>query len=142
MSPRRNERVPSSPRNATAPSSATNPADCETIVTPNVGNRRVSEPPAKSAQPQTTDEPRARINARAPRSVQTFDEHGHSLAPADAHRLEPDRPVERLEIVQQGVHDPRAGHPVRMAERDRAAVRVQLVAEGVDADLAAYGQHL
>jgi hypothetical protein len=34
------------------------------------------------------------------------------------------------------------GHPVRMAERDRAAVRVELVAERVDAELAADGQHL
>jgi hypothetical protein len=42
-----------------------NPAACETTVTANVGSRFVSEPPAKSAAPQTSDEPSARKSARA-----------------------------------------------------------------------------
>ena len=46
------------------------------------------------------------------------------------------------QVVEQRVHDPRAGHPVGMAEGDRAAVRVQLVAERVDAELAADGKYL
>ena len=50
-----------------------------------------------------------------------------SLAAADAHRLEADRVVERLEVVDQRGHDARAGHPVRVAEGDGAAVRVELL---------------
>src|SRR6188472_3795034 len=78
----------------------------------------------------------ARALTSAP-SVQALDEHRHALAAADAHRLEADRPVERLQVVEQRVHDPRARHAIRVAERDRAAVRVELLAERVDPDLAA-----
>src|SRR5207248_6343388 len=126
-------------------SNATNPAPCEPTVTANAGSRFVSEPPAKSAEPHTRDEPSARTSATrlsGPALVQPLDEHGHALAAADAHRLEPDRAVHRLEVVEQRSHDPRASHPVRMAKRDRTAVRVELVAERVDADLAAHGKHL
>src|SRR5215213_10859439 len=69
-------------------------------------------------------------------SVQPLDEHRHSLPAADAHRLEADRRVQRVEVVEQGAHDPGAGHAVRVAERDRAAVRVELLAERVDTELA------
>src|SRR5436305_9188083 len=141
-SPSANERPPTSPRTPTATSSTTKPADCETRVTANVGRRRVSEPPEKSATPQTTDEPRASASASAFRSVQTLDEHRHSLPAADAHRLQPDRAVHRLQVVEQRAHDPRARHAIRMADRDRAAVRVQLVAERVDTDLAAHREDL
>src|SRR3954464_15224426 len=89
------------PRTATATSSATKPAPCETTVTPNAGSRFVSEPPAKSAVPQTIDEPSARMSASAPRSVQALDQHCHALAATHAHRLEADRPVHRLEVVQE-----------------------------------------
>src|SRR5215208_441548 len=131
------------------------------MVTAKTGSRRVSEPPAKSATPQTSDEASASVSAPTPislagaeaaaatpappaalRLVQALDDHRHALAAADAHRLEADRLVERLEIVEERVHDPRAGHPVGVAERDRAAVRVELLAERVDADLPAHGQHL
>src|SRR5690348_15452274 len=142
ITPRANEWVSRSPRTTSATRSATKPAACEMTVTARTGSRRVSEPPPKSAQPHTTEDPRARRSENAPRLVQPLDKHGHSLPAADAHRLEPDRPVHRLEIVQERVHDPRARHPVRMAERDRAAVRVQLVAERIHAELAAYRQHL
>src|SRR5712691_12698750 len=114
ITPNANERRPMSPRTPTATSSTTKPAACETTVTASTGRRRVSDPPAKSAQPQTTDDPRARTRASAPRALgQPLDEHCHSLAAADAHRLEADCSVERLEIVQQRVHDACARHPVR-----------------------------
>ena len=63
--------------------------------------------------------------------------HDHRLAhPAgDAHRLQPDRAVERVEVVEQRGHDARARHPERVAERDRAAERVELLR--VDAPLVA-----
>src|SRR4051794_1315443 len=128
---------------ATATTSARKPAPCDTTVTANAGRRFVSDPPAKSAVPQTSDDPSARASARTfSGSADALDEHRHALPAADAHRLEADGAVERLEIVEQRPHDPRAGHAVRVAERDRAAVRIQLVAERVDAELAAHRQHL
>src|SRR5580698_10130161 len=72
--------------------------------------------------------------------LEALDEHGHALPAANAHRLEPDRLVERLEIVQQRAHDPGAGHAVGVPERDRAAVRIQLLAERIDAELPAHRQ--
>ena len=47
-----------------------------------------------------------------------------------------------VEVVQQRAHDARARHPVRMPERDRPAVRVELLAERVDAELAAHREDL
>ena len=44
----------------------------------------------------------------------------------DAHRLHPDRGVERVEVVEQRGHDPRPRHPERVPQRDRPAERVQL----------------
>src|SRR5215208_4760486 len=63
--------------------------------------------------------------------------HDHRLPhPAgDAHRLEADRAVEGVEVVEQRGHDARAGHPERVAESDRAAERVELLR--VDAPLVA-----
>src|SRR5438067_6099953 len=75
--------------------------------------------------------------ASAPSRCEPLDEHRHPLAAAHAHRLEPDRRVERLEVVEERAHDPGAGHAVRVAERDRAAVRVQLLSERIDPELAA-----
>src|SRR4051812_33122503 len=100
--PSTSARGPTSPRNATAATSTTNPAACETSVTANTGSRFVSVPPAKSAQPQATDDPSARKRARAPRALaQALDEHRHALPAADAHRLEADRAIHRLEDVEQ-----------------------------------------
>src|SRR5205807_6777972 len=56
--------------------------------------------------------------SKPPELVQPLDEHRHSLAAADAHRLEPDRAVGLVEVVQERAHDPRAGHAVRVTERD------------------------
>src|SRR5688572_11895174 len=62
-------------------------------------------------------------------ALKPLNHHRHALAAADAHRLEPDRASGRLQVVQQRAHDPRARHAVRMPERDRAAVGVQLLRE-------------
>src|SRR5919204_2516718 len=60
-------------------------------------------------------------------SVQSLDEHRLTHAAGHAHRLDPVGLVERLEVVEQRGHDPRSGHPERVAERNRAAERVELV---------------
>ena len=59
-------------------------------------------------------------------SAQSFDHHRHALTAADAHRLEAERGVGLLQVVDQGGHDAGAGHAERVAERDRAAVDVEL----------------
>ena len=63
--------------------------------------------------------------------LQALDDHRHALAAADAHRLEAvaacrasSRP-----LMQRG-HDAGAGHAERVAERDRAAVHVELLPSG------------
>src|SRR4030081_2190236 len=76
----------------------------------------------------------ARVPASCPALlVQPFPKHRHSLAAAHPHRLQADRFVFRREAVQQGAEDASPGHAEGMAERNRAAVRIQLVTEGVDA---------
>src|SRR4051794_17817655 len=112
--PIQSECTSTSPRTPIATSRSAKPAACETRVTANAGSRRVSKPPAKSAAPHVTEEPSASASARKLSSA--LDEHGHALATADAHRLETDRAIHRLEVVQQGVHDPGACHAVGVAE--------------------------
>ena len=56
-----------------------------------------------------------------------LDRHRHSHAAADAQRREPRRRPAALHFVQQRDDDARAGAADRMAERDRAAVDVQLL---------------
>ena len=51
-------------------------------------------------------------------------------AAAAAHRDEPERAVGALELVQRGRDEPGAGRADRVAERDRAAVRVDLSMSG------------
>src|SRR3954447_15827911 len=58
------------------------------------------------------------------RLAQALDDHRLALAARDAHGLETDRAVEGVQVVEQRGHDANAGHPERMAEGDRAAVRV------------------
>src|SRR6476661_2863650 len=60
-------------------------------------------------------------------SVEAFDDHGHALTAADAHGLHAVAGAGVLEAVEEGGHDAGAGHPERMAERDRATVDVQLL---------------
>src|SRR5258708_9155602 len=68
--------------------------------------------------------------------VQAFHDHRHPLAAADAHRLEPGGLVLFTQTAQQRAQHARPAHPERVAKRDRAAVRVELVAERVDPDRA------
>src|SRR4051794_5887844 len=77
------------------------------------------------AGPRRARPPRGR--ARSVLLVQPLDDHRLAHAAGGAHGLEPDRRVERVEVVEQRGHDARAGHPERVAERDRAAERVELL---------------
>src|SRR4051812_38471014 len=72
---------------------------------------------------------------------QALDEDGHALAAADAHRLDAPRLVVGPQVVDQRAHDAGAGHAERVAEGDRAAVRVQLILDG-DAERVAHREHL
>src|SRR5919108_6293208 len=73
---------------------------------------------------------------------QAFDYHGHSLAATDAHRLEANRPVIADESVEQRAENARAGHAEGMTQCDGSAVRVELVAQRIDAELARRRNHL
>src|SRR5205823_5020967 len=66
--------------------------------------------------------------------VQALHDHRHPLAATHAHRLQAKGLAALLESVEEGAEDARAGHPERVTERDGSAVRVELVAKGVDAD--------
>ena len=52
-------------------------------------------------------------------SAEALDDHGHALAAADAHALHAEGLVLVLQAVDQGGHDPGAGHAERVAEGDR-----------------------
>src|SRR6476469_1713719 len=70
-------------------------------------------------------------------AVDAFDHRGDPLADADAHRREAVAAAGALQLMAQHRDQPGAAHPERVAERDRAAVHVDLVgvqAELVDAD--------
>src|SRR5207302_5659545 len=83
-----------------------------------------------------------RLDTGVPRLTKTLDDHRHPLAAAHAHGFQADRLVFRDEAVQQGAEDAGPRHPEGMAERDRAAVRIELVAEWIDAELPCGGDHL
>ena len=74
------------------------------------------------------------------RSAEALDDDRHALAAADAHRLEAEPAVARLEPVDERGHDPGAGRPERVAQRDGATVHVELVR--VHAEVVGAGQHL
>src|SRR5213080_1259052 len=80
--------------------------------------------------------PRAceRWGAGGPSSAEALEHHRHALAAADAHGLQPEGAVLRLQTVEQRAGDAGAGHAERVADGDRAAVHVQLV--DVDAQVA------
>src|SRR5439155_829853 len=61
---------------------------------------------------------------------------------ADAHRLQAERLVLLAQPVEQRAEDAGARHPKGMAERDRAPVWIELLAERIDADAARRGDHL
>src|SRR5207248_5433417 len=87
-----------------------------------------------------TTRPTSNVNGNRSR-LQPLDDHGHALAAADAHGLETDGLVQRLQVVDEGGHDAGPGLAERVAQRDGAAVRVELAVD-VDADLVAHRQHL
>src|SRR5213592_4568295 len=54
-------------------------------------------------------------------------DHGRDrLAEADAHRRDAEASLAPLELVQEGRSHPRPGCPERMAQRDAAAVRIDV----------------
>ena len=67
-------------------------------------------------------------------------DHGHALAAADAHRLEAEGLAAVLEAVEQRGHDAGARLTEGVAERDGAAVDVELVP--ADAEVLGRGDHL
>src|SRR4029077_5775945 len=74
--------------------------------------------------------------------VKPLDNHGHPLATTDAHRLQADRLVVGRQAVQQGAQDAGPRHAEWVAEGDRATMRIELVAEGIDPQLAGRGDDL
>src|SRR3982074_2417866 len=66
------------------------------------------------------------------------DDGGGPDPAAAAHRLQPVAEVAPLQLVQQVVHEPRAGSPERVPDRNRAAVDVHLL--GIGAGLLEPGQ--
>src|SRR5262249_36258169 len=68
------------------------------------------------------------------------DPHGHAPPAADAQRAQREGEVAFAELVGGRQHDARPGHPDRVAERDAAALRVQLVV--VELELALARKHL
>src|SRR5438105_10815211 len=101
-------------------------------------------PKAPDRTPDSTPTSRVRTSRAGPACSclgEPLDDHGHALAAADAHRLEADRLVEGLEVVDQGAHDPGARHAERVPQGDGPAVGVELVLD-VDAELVADGQDL
>src|SRR5207253_1286791 len=74
--------------------------------------------------------------ARTRDLIQSLDDHGHALATSNTHGLESDRLIECLEVVEQRAQDAGAGHAEWMTESDGSAVRIQFVAEWVDAQFA------
>src|ERR1700733_13865618 len=77
-----------------------------------------------------------------PVASRALDDHGHPLPTADAHGLESDLAVERLEVVEQRSHDPRPCHSEWMTERDRPSMRVHAVRGRIEPKLAADRKHL
>src|SRR6185437_8288281 len=58
--------------------------------------------------------------------LQALDDGGDALADADAHRRQAVAPAAPLQLVEQRRHQPRAGAAEWMAERDGAAIDVDL----------------
>src|SRR5207248_2704803 len=106
----------------------------------------VAPPTPKAADMMPVTTPRAIVRTSRRRLgssslADAFDDHGHALTAADAHGLESDVLVERLEVVDERRHDAGAGHTERVAQGDSAAVGVELVVDA-DAELVADREHL
>src|ERR1700689_3076657 len=74
--------------------------------------------------------------------VQLLDRHRDALADADAHGGERAFSAALLHAVPCGQRQPRAAHAERMAERNRAAMRVDEIGIVLDAELAQAGDSL
>src|SRR5882672_1550776 len=69
-------------------------------------------------------------------SSNTLERQRHALADADAHGGERAPAAARLQPVQRGERDARPRHAERMAERDRAAMGIDVLGIVGDAELA------
>src|SRR6267154_852424 len=74
--------------------------------------------------------------------IQPFDRHRDTLADADAHGGERELAAALLHAVHGSQRQPRATHAEGMAERDRAAMRVDEIGIVLDAELAQDGDAL
>src|SRR5437764_14223532 len=95
---------------------ATN-ADAPNALIPGVEIVAPPTPKAADMMPVTTPRATVRTSRRrlGSRSLaDALDDHGHALTAADAHGLETDVLVERLQVVDEGGHDPGAGHAERV----------------------------
>src|SRR3990172_2863298 len=85
----------------------------------------------------------AQLDASPLFSPQALDDGRDALAAADAHRLQAELDLPPLHLVEQRRHDPGAGRPDRMADRDAGAVDVHPVEVPLrEAPLAGAGQDL
>src|SRR5690348_13298189 len=71
-----------------------------------------------------------------------FERERDSLADADAHGRESELPAAALKLLGSGAREARAGHAERVAERNRATVRVHALIVVRDAELTEDGEAL
>src|SRR5437764_1294297 len=111
----------------------------------------VAPPTPKAADMMPVTTPRATVRTSRRRLgsrslADALDDHGHALTAADAHGLETDVLVERLQVVDEGGHDPGAGHAERVAEGGLELAQLLLGGAGpgpvVLGDGAAVGQRI
>src|SRR5260370_6717181 len=127
---------------STAPRRRANPWKTRSLLT---STRRSGRRSRSCYEGSSTASPRPSRSPRSSRGaslVKALDDHGHALAAADAHRLQPVGLVLFAQAVQERAQNSRAGHPKRVAESDRTAMRVELVAERVDPYSARRRDHL
>src|ERR1700752_1127403 len=102
---------------------------------------RSIEPGISRFQVQPRGLPRDDGPLRGP-SVQLLDRDRDALPDADAHGGERELAAALLQAVHRGHGEPRAAHAEGMAERNRAAMRVDEVGIVLDAELAQAGDAL
>src|SRR5690606_4251956 len=73
---------------------------------------------------------------KAAARLRALEQRREALAAADAHGDDPVAPARALELAEQQAREPRAGHAVGMADRDRAAARVELLVRDPELALA------
>src|SRR6185437_58030 len=75
-------------------------------------------------------------------SGNSFDCERHTLPDADAHGGKPELAAVFFQAMRRGQRQPRTRHAERMAERDRAAMRIDLFRIVGEAELAQAGERL